>query len=158
MARIIDSVRVKASVEEVFQFVADYQNLVGFYDGIEEVEPDCEVVWGDGARIKCTMKSPILGERTYILEVSDFVENHGWTYTAVEGGEMTEHWWFEALPGYPRETKVNYDLQYKVPVPVVGPLLDALVMKKDCEERAQNTLRNIKLMVEGHAETVMAQA
>jgi uncharacterized membrane protein len=66
----------------------------------------------------------------------------------VEGPQWLEHWWFEALPGYPRETKVNYDLKYKVPVPVIGGLVDALVTKKRRAQQTQHTLSNIKAMME----------
>lgn len=156
MATVIESVRIKAPVEDVFRFVFDWHNVAGFYEGVEDFEPACEAPWGNGARFACTIRAPGMGEQHLLLEVGDFVENHGWTLSSVEGPEWVEHWWFEALPGYPRETKVNYDLRYKVPVPVVGSLVDALVTKKRKAVQVQDTLRNIKVMVEGHQTPVAA--
>jgi uncharacterized membrane protein len=149
MATVIDSVRVRAPVEEVFNFVFDWHNVAGFYEGVEGFEPACEDPWGNGARFACTVNAPMVGARQLVLEVGDFVENHGWTRFSVEGPEWVEHWWFEALPGYPRETKVNYDLKYKLPVPVIGAMVDALVTKKRRTAQTQDTLRNIKRMMEG---------
>jgi hypothetical protein len=148
VATVIESVRIKAPLEDVFNFVYDWHNVAGYYEGIEGFEPTCEDPWGNGARFACTIKTPVVGEQQLVLEVGDFVENHGWTRFSVTGPEWVEHWWFEALPGYPRETKVNYDLKYKVPVPVIGGLVDALAEKKRRAVQAQDTLHNIKLMVE----------
>jgi uncharacterized membrane protein len=148
VATVMESVRVKAPVEDVFKFVFDWQNVANFYEGVEGYEPACEEPWGNGSRFACTIKSPMVGDKQMVLEVGDFVENHGWTRFSVEGPQWLEHWWFEALPGYPRETKVNYDLKYKVPVPVIGGLVDALVTKKRRAQQTQHTLSNIKAMME----------
>jgi uncharacterized membrane protein len=148
MAHIEGSVRIKAPVEEAFRYVSDWQHVGDFYEGIQKYRPVGEVECGDGAKFECSRRVPVLGELDYVMEMSDFVENHGWTFRSVEGISLEEHWWFEDLPGWPRETKLNYDLKYKVPVPVVGGLVDRIFVKRKWEECLGHCLRNIKVRLE----------
>ena len=151
MATVIDSVRIKAPVDDVFKFVFDWHNVANFYEGVEDFAPACDEPWGNGARFSCTVKSPVVGDQQMVLEGGDFVENHGWTRFSVEGPEWTEHWLFEELPEYPRETQLNYDLKYKVPVPVIGGVVDAVAARKRRTEQVHHTLTNIKVMLENRS-------
>jgi len=148
MAHIESNVRIKAPVEDVFQFVADWHNVEGFYDGVYDYDCVGDQECGDGARFCCKVKSPVIGETAYTLEMTDFLPNRGWTMQSVQGPEFVERWWFHAEPGWPRSMRITYDLQYKVPVPVIGGAIDALFVKPHWEGRVEKTLKNIRIMVE----------
>lgn len=148
MAHIESNVRIKAPLEDVFRFVSDWHNAEGFRDGVYDYECVGDQPCGDGARFCCKVRSPVIGETAYTLEMVDFSPNRGWVLQSVEGPDYIERWWFHGEPGWPRYTRITYDLRYKVPVPVVGGVVDELLVRPRWEERADNTLKNIRIMVE----------
>ena len=91
----------------------------------------------------------MVGDIAYEVEFSDFVENVGWTVTAVRGPKVVERWRFERLEGGAGETRVTYDLSYEVPVPLVGRLIGALLSEPLWARRVERSLQNLKALLEG---------
>mgnify|MGYP001026382727 CR=1 FL=1 len=151
MAHIEGNVTIKAPAEQVFSFLADWRNVAECCEGMVDLRTVGEVRQGPGARYSFKVKVPLSGDRSYTVEVSEYIENRGLTVTAVEGGERVEHWWLVEEPGYPNTTRVIYDLRYTVPVPVIGGLVDSLSERKQWEARIQRALGKIKAKVEGIA-------
>ena len=149
MAHIEGNVRINASVEDVFSFVADWRNVAECCEGIYDYHAIGEIAEGLGARFSYRTRSPVAGEISYVMEVADFKENRGITFKSVEGAGREERWWFVEEPGWPRGTRVVYDLRYTVPVPVIGGLVDSLLVKKQWTDQAQKSLLKIKSKVEG---------
>jgi len=148
MGRIQKSIVIEAPLEKVFEFVADWKNGEKFYEGISGLEPVTEKTRGDGARFVCKAKNPVVGDITYEVEYSDFVENVGWTATGVKGPRFTEQWRFERLDDRPDATRVIYDMSYKVPVPIVGRLIDALASEPLWTRIVEKSLYNLKSLLE----------
>jgi uncharacterized membrane protein len=45
-------------------------------------------------------------------------------------------------------TRLTYVLEYSLPVPVLGALLDSLLMRRGWRRRLENSLQNLKLYFE----------
>ena len=143
MTRIEKSIEIKAPVENVFEFVADWHNTAKFYEGIYDLKPTTEAR-GEGARF--IHKAKVLGiESETEYEVSDFVENEGWTSTSVRGIETKVQWIFASLDD---GTKVTHIVEYKPPIPIVGVVVDALLVKRQWETNIQRSLQNLKRLLE----------
>ena len=144
MTCIEQSIEINAPVAKVFQFAADWQNWPRFFEGVSDFRPTTEVTRGTGARY--AYKAAMLGMKTPVeTEIQDFVENQGWTGVSVKGVKAETRWVFEQVGG---KTRFTYSLSYRLPVPVLGPLLDGLFMKPAWEKIIANSLRNLKELVE----------
>jgi hypothetical protein len=148
MARIQKSIVINAPLEEVFEFAADWKNAEKFYEGVSGLEPVTEKTRGDGARFACKARNPVIGDIAYEVEYSDLVENVGWTVRGVKGPKFVERWRFERLDERPDATRVIYDMSYKVPLPIVGRLIDLLASEPLWTRIAEKSLQNLKSLLE----------
>lgn len=88
----------------------------------------------------------MLGIKTAVeTEIRDFVENEGWRGIATKGLKHETRWNFEDLDG---STRFTYGLTYDLPVPILGFVLDKLFMKPAWEKFIDNSLQNLKHLVE----------
>lgn len=145
MARIEKSIEIKAPVEKVFDFVTDWPNKSKFLEGTYDWKPTTEKTRGDGARVAHKMKG-LVREIDFECEVSGFVENEGFILTSFRGPKAKSRWSFERLDD---KTKVTLIAEYKVPVPIVGGILDTLLVKRMSETNFDRSLRNLKRLLEG---------
>lgn len=144
MARIEKSIEINAPVEKVFDFVTDWPNMPRFMERTYAWKPTTEQTKGDGTTVAHRQKG--LGrEFDYECEVSGFVENEGFTLTSFRGPEAKSQWIFERLDD---RTKVTLIAQYKVPVPIVGGILDALLVKRMSDTMFYKSLQNLKGLLE----------
>jgi uncharacterized membrane protein len=144
MTDIERSIEINARVEKVFQYAADWQNWPKFFEGVSDFRPTTETTRGTGARYAYRVE--MLGMKTAVeTEIQDFVENGGWTGTATKGMKHKTRWVFEGDNG---KTKFTYGLTYDLPVPILGGVDDALFMKPAWEKIIENSLQNLKRLVE----------
>lgn len=145
MARIEKSVEIEAPVEKVFAFVTDWQNMSRFMQRTYGWRPISERTRGDGVRVAHRQKG--LGrEFAYECKTSDFVENAGFTLTSFKGPKARSQWTFERLDD---RTKVTLIAEYSVPVPILGGILDALLVGRMAETMFDKSLQNLKALLEG---------
>ena len=144
MAKIERSIEIRAPVEKVFDFVADWRNKLRFFEGIYDWKPTTEKTRGDGARFVYKVK--VLG-REYETEdeVSDFVENRRWSCTSVRGVQSKHEWIFSRLD---EKTIVIFLSEYKPPVPILGVVLDVLFFKWRWQRNVERSLQNLKKLLE----------
>lgn len=145
MARIEKSIEIEAPVDKVFDFVAaEWEKKMSFFEGIYDWRLTSGKTMGDGA--KCAYKVKILGTETEIeKEVSGFVKNKEWTATSFKGPESRAQLIFAPIDS---KTRFTYILEYKVPIRIIGGLLDALVIKKQWETSIDKSLQNLKRLME----------
>ena len=86
---------------------------------------------------------------TVETEICDFVEERGWRGVAQHA---TTYWTFEAVG---EVTRFSYALEYALPIPIMGPLLDGLILKRQwCRligMSLSNLCRRFEERCEGHA-------
>jgi len=144
MATIERSIEIEAPIEEVFGFASDWQNWATFFEGVSDFKPLTEIERGNGA--KYAYKARMLGISAPVeTEIRDFAENHGWTGICRKGLEHETNWTFLSVSG---KTRFTYGLQYRIPVPIVGNLLDTLIIKPQWERIIERSLANLKALME----------
>ena len=150
MSRVELSVLVPASLPEVFAYASDWQRWSEWFEGVSGFQPTTEVTRGNGARYAYTVR--LMGLRADVVtEITDFVENVGWTGIARKGMFHTTHWHFEACG---EQTRFTYALEYQVTVPVLGGLIDSIILKPQWHRIIEASLGNLKRRFESSSTTV----
>lgn len=140
MTRIERTVIIDAPVEEVFRYAADYRTWDRWFEGVSDFRPTTHITQGNGARY--AYKARLLGVSASVeTEIHDFVDSRGWTGTATKGMPHRAFWHFEPAG---RSTRFTYALEYRLPVPLVGPLLDALFIKSQWTKVIAGSLDNLR--------------
>jgi len=149
MTRVESTVEIKAPVTEVFSYASDWQHWEEWWQGVSAFRPTTEVGRGNGARY--AYKAWMAGISVDIeTEVHDFVENAGWRGEVTKGPPHRTRWVFQ---GMGNTTRFTYILEYKVPVPLLGPLLDSLLVRPGWKRMLGNSLQNLKGRLEGERKT-----
>jgi hypothetical protein len=140
MTRIDSYVVIPASLEEVFLYASDYRFWPDWFEGVSEFTPIREKTRGNGARYayRARMMGFPIGLET---EIQDFIENRGWTGVCMKGASARAYWSFESIGD---ETKFTYALEYQMPVPVLGSLLDSLFLKPRWNKIIAHSLHNLR--------------
>jgi uncharacterized membrane protein len=144
MTRIAESVEVNAPLEEVFAYASDWRYWEKWWLGVSRFQPTTEVTRGNGTRYayKAWIAGLTVGLET---EIQDFVENVGWRGTVTKGLPHRTQWVFEAKGD---TTRLTYILEYSLPIPLLGRLLDVLLMRPGWRRRLKRSLENLKLYFE----------
>jgi carbon monoxide dehydrogenase subunit G len=144
MSRVERTIRIDAPPEKVFQFAADYLNWEAFFVGVSDVKPTTEKTWGDGT--KFVYKATIMGIPMPVgTEIHSFVENEGWRGKSFKGVEHRTQWIFEPAD---TETEFTFAVDYKMPIPILGDILDKLIVKPEWEGIVEGSLQNLKGIME----------
>jgi len=140
MRRIEASVEIDAPLEEVFAFASDWRRWDDWWEGVSGFRPTTEITRGNGARY--AYKAWIAG-MTFDLEteIHDFLENAGWRGIAAKGPPHRTQWVFETKGG---GTRLTYILEYELPWPVLGSILDFLLMRPGWKRMLNRSLGNLK--------------
>lgn len=145
MATISRSIDVRTSPEAAFAFLCDLRNLPRFQEGIFDFHVRTDAARGDGAR--CAYRTRfLLGSVKHVAAVSGFVEGRSFALTTVVGPPMVQRWSVQPHDG---GTRITYTLGYLVPLPAVGWLLDALVMRRRHAARVARSMERLRTLLEG---------
>jgi uncharacterized membrane protein len=140
MTKVTATVEVNAPLDDVWAFASDWRHWDSWWDGVSGFRPTTEVTRGDGARY--AYRAWIAGLTLNLeTEIHDFVEKVGWRGVVTKGPPHRTQWVFE---GKGATTQLTYTLEYSLPVPVLGPLLDSLLMRPGWQHRLETSLRNLK--------------
>jgi uncharacterized membrane protein len=142
MPRINNSININAPVEKVFAYVADPMNIPEWMVGMTEVMD----VTGSGVGLRYHWKYkmagvPLKGESTR----TEHVPNERLVVESKEGIPSTFTFTFAPHEG---GTKLDMDVDYTIPIPVLGKLAEKLVLKRNQREMVLNN-QNIKERMEG---------
>ena len=144
MSRVEKSIRINAPADKVFRFAADYENWDVFFAGVSDVKPTTEKTWGDGS--KFVYKATIMGIPMPVgTEIHSFVEDEGWRGKSFKGVEHRTQWIFDRVDG---GTEFTFAVDYKMPVPILGDILDRLFVKREWEGIVEGSLQNLKGIME----------
>jgi len=140
MNRIESSVLVPAPLAEVFAYASDWQKWHEWFVGLSGTRPITSVTRGNGAQYAYKVRLMCFSAGV-VTEIADFVENVGWRGIGRKGMPHVAHWQFEASGN---QTHFTYSLEYRVPVPVLGTLLDAAILKPQWIRILNSSLANVK--------------
>jgi len=146
MACIEHSIAINAPPEATFGFVlADWQGHLRFWQhGVRNWQPLTSGPVGVGFRVRYTAQ--VLGVPFPMeMEVVAFEPGHGWTARSVSGPPAEGRWAFAA---HPAGTLFTYGLTYRMPPPLLGPLLDRWFFAPAWRRSIAGALANLKRLVE----------
>jgi hypothetical protein len=147
MTRVEASVDIRAPLVEVFAYASDWRKWDDWWEGASDFKPTTKVTRGNGTRY--AYRAWVAGIALNIeTEINDFVENVGWRGIVSKGPPHRTQWVFE---GQGDLTRFTYILEYTLPVPVLGLLLDTLLMRPGWRRRLEKSLQNLKAYFEKKA-------
>jgi len=140
MTKIEDSVVIDAPVDVVFGYASDWRRWPDWFEGISDVRSTSEVSRGTGARYAYRVR--VLGLPASVeTELHDFVEGQGWTGVGTRGLPHRTQWRFEA---HGESTRFTYGLEYRLPPPLLGPVVDALFGEREWRGIIRRSLSNLQ--------------
>jgi hypothetical protein len=110
-----------------------------WFEGVTDFSPVTETKKGNGTRY--AYKAKMMGLSVKVeTEIHDFVADKGWTGKATKGMPHQTKWIFEEnIQG----TMVTYVLEYKLSIPLLGPIFDRFFMKPQWEKLLEKSLQNL---------------
>lgn len=140
MPRISHNVIIDSPLEDVFAYASDWEKWTEWFEGVADFKPITKLKRGNGTIYR--YKAKYIGfSATIETEIHEFVENKGWTGIAHNGLPHKTFWQFENING---KTGFTYGLEYKVPIPFIGSMLDKLIMKPMWERIIRKSLQNLQ--------------
>ena len=142
MAKLTKSILIDASIEKIFTYMNDPKNLPEIWPSMVEVK-DIQPLANGGSRFNFIYKmGGIRLEGT--SEDTEFILNELTVSKSTGGIEAMATLIFETVDD---RTKVTIIDEYKVPVPVLGKLAEAVIIKLN-EQEAVTLLANLKARME----------
>jgi carbon monoxide dehydrogenase subunit G len=142
MAKIEKSITINAPVEQVFAYISDPTNQTEWIPSI--IESKDHTGSGVGQHWRWTYKMVgvrLEGEST----VMEHIPNERRVFQTKGGAVST--WTFTFKP-HDGGTKLKMDIDYTIPIPVLGKLAEKLVLRRN-EREADLAMTNIKDKMEG---------
>lgn len=141
MAKIRRSITIEAPVEKVFSYVTDPMSLTEWMVGMMDVSN----VTGSGADLRLDWKYKMAGiPFTGETKFTEYVLNERSASHSKGGIPSTFRWTYTPQAG---ATKLDLEVEYTIPVPVLGKLAENLVLKRN-EREADLWMQNIKERLE----------
>ncbi|MBM4159704.1 MAG: SRPBCC family protein [Ignavibacteria bacterium] len=140
MTHIKHSITIEAPVDQVFNYAADYRKWSEWFEGVSDFKLTTQITQGNGARY--AYKARVMGLSAPVeTEIHDFVQNRGWTGISTKGLAHRTRWSFEPSGN---GTKFTYAMEYQLPVPLLGSLLDSLFARPQWRKILERSLNNLR--------------
>ncbi|GAF74551.1 unnamed protein product [marine sediment metagenome] len=144
MVKAVKSITIKAPVEKVFDYLCEPTNLPEIWPSLVEIK-DVQKLPSGGTRDRWVYKmAGIRLEGTSESEDAECIPNQRLVSKTKGGVESTMTWMFQPEAG---GTKVTLEVEYTVPIPVLGKLAEAIIVKMNDHE-GELILANLKARME----------
>ena len=142
MAKVSKTITINAPVEKVFGYIDEPTNLPEIWPSLVEIK-DVQPLPNGGHSDRWVYKmAGIRFEGT--SEGTEHVANQRIVSKTKGGVESTQTWRFQPEAG---GTKVTFEVEYTVPIPVLGKLAEAVIVKMN-EHEGDLILANLKARME----------
>jgi ribosome-associated toxin RatA of RatAB toxin-antitoxin module len=142
MAKLSRTTTVHARADDVFHFLEDKTHFPEFWPSMMEVS-DIRDLPNGGKQLHWKYKMAGLRLDGDSEEI-EFIPNRKLVAKSQKGIESTVTW---LLDGHGDDTDLTFEVDYKVPVPVLGKLAEKVVVKLN-EHEADAVIANIKTQIE----------
>jgi uncharacterized membrane protein len=142
MEKVEKTITISAPVEKVFNFIDGGVNLPEIWPSLVEVT-DVKRLPNGGHTDKFVYKMAGIKLKGASEDI-EYVPNQRIVTKTTGGAESTQTWQFEPAGG---ETKVTFTAEYIVPIPVLGKLAEAVIVKMNDRE-GDLVLANLKARME----------
>jgi uncharacterized membrane protein len=138
MAKLEQTIVIHAPVEKVFNFMADPHNLPEVWPAMVEVRKVIANPNG-GADFEWVYKmSGVKFEGASIT--TEYVKNKYNEVRSTKGIDSIFRWDYDSVA---EGTRLHLEVEYKIPIPLIGKLAEALIVKQN-EHEAHTMLHNLK--------------
>ena len=142
MAKVEKTIIISAPVEKVFDYIDDPTNQPEIWPNLVEVK-DVQRLPNGGTSTRWVYK--MAGMRFQgTSEDTERVANQRIVTKTKGGVESTQTWIFQPEAG---GTRVSFKVEYTVPIPLLGKLAEAVIVKMN-EREAELLLANLKVRME----------
>ncbi len=142
MAKVEKTIIINAPVEKVFDYIDQPTNLPEIWPSLMEIK-DVQTLPNGGHTDRWVYK--MAGMRFEgTTEGIEHVTNQRIVSKTKGGVESTQTWVFQPEAG---GTKVTFEVEYNIPIPVLGKLAEAIVVKMNDRE-GDSILANLKTRME----------
>lgn len=142
MATVKKSISINAPVEKVFEYVNEPTKLPEVWPSMVDAK-DIQILPNGGKKFRWLYK--MAGMRFEgMSEDVDVIPNQKIVSKTGGGVESTITWGFQAEGG---GTMLTFESEYKVPIPLLGRLAEAFIVKQN-EHEAEVLLANLKARME----------
>jgi ribosome-associated toxin RatA of RatAB toxin-antitoxin module len=142
MAKLSRTTTVHARVEDVFDFLDDKTHYPEFWPSMMDVS-DIHDLPNGGKKFHWTYKMAGLRFEGDSEDV-EVIPNKKLVGKNEKGIESTVTW---SMDGHGDDTDLTFEVDYRVPVPVLGKLAEQVVLKLN-EHEADAVIANIKTQIE----------
>ena len=145
MARIVKSIDIDASPENVFNYATNAARQPDWVKFLREIE----ITAGDGRSKDTTDRCVIkLGPRAQAVEAvwTEYDPPRTFARKATSGMEMEGRMTFEASDA---GTRVQWAIRYRPPMGPMGLMVDALFMSRVFQNEIEESLESLKAQLEG---------
>jgi len=140
MVKVELSVIVPAPLPLVFAYASDWRRWEEWYEGVSGFRAITEITRGNGARYAYKAHLGCL-RAGVVTEITEFAENVGWKGVARKGMEHATRWHFEAVG---EQTRFTHAVDGRIAIPVIGGLLEVLVLRPQWQRIVEASLANLK--------------
>jgi uncharacterized membrane protein len=142
MSKLEKSITINAPIEKIFDYVGDQANLPKIWPSLIEIT-DLKALPNGGwsNRWKYKMTGIHLSGTSEDIE---HVANQRIVSKTKGGVESIQTWMFQPGDG---GTKVTFAVEYTIPIPVIGAVAEAVIVKMN-EQEAKTILENLKAIME----------
>ena len=142
MTKVEKTIRINAPVEKIFSYISDPTNLPEFWPSLVETS-DVQTLPNGGHSNRWVYK--MAGMRFEgTSEDVECVQNQRLVSKTKGGVESTQTWAFHPETG---GTKVTFTVEYTVPIPVLGKLTEAVIVRMNDQE-GDIVVANLKARME----------
>jgi len=143
MAKLQKSIWIEAPAAKIFDYMNDPEKLPEIWPSMLNIR-ELQRLPNGGNRFKFSYKMAGILIDAY-SEDTEYILNQR-TVSKMVGG--IEGWTAFAFEPSGQGTQVSVDMEYKVPLPVIGRLAEAVIIKMN-EQEAVTLLANLKTRMEG---------
>jgi uncharacterized membrane protein len=142
MSKLEKSINVNAPIEKVFGYISERTNLPEIWPSLTEVS-DMKTLPNGGCTNHWVYK--MAGMRLEgTNEDVEYIKNERIVSKTKGGIDSTQRWIFQPEGG---ATKVTFEVEYKIPIPVLGKIAEAVIVKMN-EHEGDSLMANLKARME----------
>jgi ribosome-associated toxin RatA of RatAB toxin-antitoxin module len=138
------SLPVACTLEDAFEYVADWTNLKNFLPMFVDIKPVSLVHYGPGTSLETTVMLGKL-EMATTLDLVEFKKNQRILFKASRGLKSKASWDFAPLGN---KTLVTFTFEYEIPPGIVTRDYDKEAIEKSLQEQATNSMDLLKWVLE----------
>ena len=142
MAKVEKTISINAPVEKIFSYISDPTNLPEFWPSLVETSDVQTLPNGHHSNRWVYKMAGMRFEGT--SEDTEFIPNQRLVSKTSGGVESTQTWTFQPEAS---GTRVTFTVEYTVPIPVLGKLAEAIIVRMNDHE-GDLVLSNLKARME----------